>query len=219
MAQAADADYRDALVGFGISEAEAAPDSVTSAENGRGLLVINSGRERHGGVGIGQHVFGMATWQADAGGDRVRASFLLAAQAPLAGAVSFLHPTDTDPVSDFAGGDAGADLDDLAHGFVAKDVRKLNGKEAVRQVDIGVAEAASVDLHDHLVRASLGRFPLFYFPLAVYRWNYRCFHKEDSEIVLKFAWFGCRRLSRDSGDASRYNGFLLWAIGRVREFS
>jgi Dolichyl-phosphate-mannose-protein mannosyltransferase len=29
---------------------------------------------------------------------------------------------------------------------------------------------------------------------------------------LKFAVFGCRRLSRDSGDASRYNGFLLLAL-------
>src|SRR5271154_1717598 len=43
-------------------------------------------------------------------------------------------------------------------------------------MNVGVAEAAGVDFDDDLIGAGLGGFPLFYFPLAVYRGNHCCFH-------------------------------------------
>jgi hypothetical protein len=126
MTKATDADDGDALVRLGIGEAKAAPDGVTGTENGRSLLVADSCGQGHGGVGIGEHVFGVAALKIDAGGSGVLAQLFLAAQTPLAGAVSFLNPADADAVSDFAGGDAGADFDDLADGLVAEHARKLH---------------------------------------------------------------------------------------------
>src|SRR5271165_140390 len=177
MPEAADADDGDAFVRLGIGKAEAAPDGVAGAEDGRGLFVADCCRNRHGGIRIGQHVFGVAALQSNAsGGDGVPAQLLLATQAPLASSISFLDPAYADAVSDLPRSDAGAELDNLADRFVAEDMGKLNGDHAVRQVDIRIAEAARVDLDDHLVRASFGGVPLLYFPLAVYGGNYRCFH-------------------------------------------
>ena len=125
----------------------------------------------------------MAALQVDTGRLIILAKFLLAAQAPFAATATFLHPADADAVSDFAGGDAGADFDDLADGLVAEHARKLKREQAVREVNVGVAEAASVDLHDDLIRTCLGGFPLFYFPLTVYGGYDCCFHKEDSRGI------------------------------------
>ena len=82
---------------------------------------------------LGKHVFGVAALQSNAGGSYgILAQFFLASQAPLAGAVSFLHPAYAYAVSNFAGRDAGANFDNLAHRFVAKHMGKLDRDQAVR---------------------------------------------------------------------------------------
>jgi len=83
--------------------------------------------------------------QVDPGGDSVLAQFLSCRATPLARAISFLYPADSNAVPNLAGGDAGAELDNLAHRFVpARGERKC--EQTVSKVNIGVAEAAGVDL-------------------------------------------------------------------------
>jgi hypothetical protein len=94
-----------------------------------------------------------------------------------------LHPADADAVSDFAGGDAGADFDYFADRLVAQHAGKREREQTVGEMYIGVAQAAGVDLHDYLIGACFGGFPLFYFPLAVDRGDDCCFHEEDSRGI------------------------------------
>src|ERR1039458_4459007 len=155
-------------------------------KNRRRLLVAEASRDGHRGVSIRQHELSMATWQANAGGNVVLAQFFLAPQTPLACPVSFLYPADADAVSYFAGSDAGAKFDNLAHRLVAQHAGERESKQTVREVDVGVAEAAGVDLDDDLVWAGLGSFPLLHFPLAVYGGDDCCFHEESSRRILKF---------------------------------
>src|SRR3546814_13661172 len=53
--------------------------------------------------------------------------------------------------------DAGADLDHLARTFVAHGQRHQAWPVAVDHRQVGMAEAAAADLHQHLVLAQIGR--------------------------------------------------------------
>ena len=209
MTKASDADDGDALVRLGIGEAQAAPDGVSGAEDGCGLFVAESVGDKHGGVSKGEHVFGVAALEIDPGRLIILAQLLFPAQAPLAASAAFLNPANADAVSDFAGSDAGAELDDLADGLMSEDARELQWDQAVREVNVGVAEAAGVDLNDHLIGAGLGGFPLLYLPLTVYRRNDCCFHEENSERNSR----GARPWMRKSGRGCRQGCCICGAAG------
>jgi hypothetical protein len=95
----------------------------------------------------------------------------------------FLHPADADAVADFARGNAGADFHNFADGFVPEHARERQAEQTVSKMHVGVAEAAGVNFHDHLVRARGGRLPFLYFPFAVYGGDDCRFHRDDSEKV------------------------------------
>ena len=88
----------------------------------------------------------------------------LPAQAPLAPTARGLDPGHAHPVSDAPCRHAGADARDLAHGLVAQRPRELRGYDAVRDVDVGIAEPAGLDRDEDLVRPRLGDRYLLHLP-------------------------------------------------------
>jgi hypothetical protein len=105
-------------------------------------------------------------------------------------------PTHTDSVADLTRRYARADLDDFADGLVAKHARKLQPKQTMGKLDVGVAQAAGVNLNNHLIRTGFGCLPLFDFPLAVNGWDDCCFHEGTPEGI--YVSVGCRFESLDS---------------------
>ena len=180
MAEATNTDNRDALVRLGIGEAQAAPHGVSGAEDGRGLLIAECGGNGHSRIGICEHVFGMAALHRDAGRSGVHTQLFLAAQTPLALAITFLHPAHAHAVSHFAGSHARTNFHDLAHRFMTQHAREWQGEQAVSKMHVGIAKPAGVDLHHDLIRTCLGGFPLLDFPFAVYGGDDCSFHDEDS---------------------------------------
>src|SRR5580704_1133110 len=65
-------------------------------------------------------------------------------------------------------------------------------------MNIRITKPARMDLDYDLIGAGLGGFPLLYFPLAVYRGDYCCFHGEDSGVIS-----GCSRWMLEPGTRCR----------------
>ena len=97
-----------------------------------------------------------------------------------------LNPRNADTVADPTRCHARADCDDLADRFMAKRARKITGKLSTRLVDIGVTQAARVDLDEHLAWSRLRGLCLFNFPPAVGGGDDCCSHRKNQKFV---SWF------------------------------
>jgi hypothetical protein len=138
----------------------------------------------------------VAALKANARRDRVRAQLFSAPQTPFAAAATLLVPTHTNTITDFARTYTSPDLDDFADGFVAKNAGKLQPKQTMGKMHVGVAQAAGLNLDNNLIRTGFGRLPLFDFPLAVNGRDNCCFHEGAPEGI--YVSVGCRFESLDS---------------------
>ncbi len=152
----------------------------------------------------------MAALQVDTGRLIILAKFLLAAQAPFAATATFLHPADADAVSHFASGNPRAKFDNFADRFVPEHSGKLQRKQTVRQMNVGIAQATSMNFDDDLIGAGLGSFPTFYFPGSVDGGDYGGFHAEDlrTRVSSTVSWMpghpeGCSRAGFADGLGQR----------------
>src|SRR5215469_16403503 len=75
--------------------------------------------------------------------------------APLAAAASGLNPCGTHAVAYLSRGDVGGDGNDLADRLVSEDSGEWSGKVSEGLMYVGVANAACMHLHQHLVRSGL----------------------------------------------------------------
>jgi hypothetical protein len=88
-----------------------------------------------------------------------------------------LNPSATHTVADLSRGDVGSHGNDLADGFVAEDSGEWSGQVSERLMDIGVADAARMHLHEHVIRSGLRLRNVFDLPRTVDGGYNGSFHK------------------------------------------
>src|SRR5580700_7945587 len=138
-----------------VGPAEPAIDGVTGAEDRGRLLIGNLVRNQVGSVGIHQHVLGVTALYIDPRALHIGTEHPAATLAPFAAAAGGLNPCGADAVADLSRCDVGSHGDDLADRLVPEDSRKLSWKVSESFMHVGIADAARVHLHQHLVGAGL----------------------------------------------------------------
>jgi hypothetical protein len=159
MAEAADAKNGDALAGFNLGVPAGAVDGQPGAEERRGLMGRERGRDFKRVAGARLHELGVAAVDGAAGDGLALAKIFPTIAAELALAAGGVNPGNAGTVADGEVADGGALLDYAADHFVAEDERELevgieDGPVAVGQVQIGVADAAGFDLEEDVVGAA-----------------------------------------------------------------
>src|SRR6267378_1581264 len=157
----------DALDGDEISATEAGiAEGVVGSDAGAekrggfgGAEVVGDGRDA---AGFGDHNFGVAAVDGDAGDYGVEAIDDVAATAGLAGAVFAAEKADAYALTNFPFGDAGAEGFDAADYFVARDARELQaGVGAGYCGGVSVADAAGFYADANLAGCGLGDGALY----------------------------------------------------------
>src|SRR3989440_11489446 len=138
-----------------IGPAEPAIDRVTSAEDRGRLLIGNLVGNKVGCVGIHQHVLGVSPLCLNSCALQIGTKHSAATLAPFAAPASGLNPGGTHAVADLSRGDVGSHGNDLADRLVAEDSGEWSGQVSERLMYVGVADAACVHLHEHLIRFGL----------------------------------------------------------------
>src|SRR5882762_7083576 len=226
MSEAADALDGDEISAAqaGVAEGVVGGDAGAEERGGfRGAEVVGDGGDA---AGFGDHNFGVAAVDSDAGDYGVEAIDDVAAAAGLAGAIFAAEEADAYALTNFPFGDAGAEGFDAADYFVAGDTRKLQaGIGAGYCGGVGVADAAGFYADANLAGGGLGDGALYYFE-DIWRGDFYCFvgafHLERSCSVLgHYAWLGCFYAFSESGCFSllrckkRPNGFIVFCHGIV----
>src|SRR5580658_1258972 len=106
----------------------------------------------------------------------LRAKVPFPSQAPFAAPARFLHPGSAHTVSHFSRRYARADGDNFSDRLMPQDSWKRPGKVAQSLVNIGVAHAARVHLHQNLIGPRLRLRNVANFPGTVHSWNDRSLH-------------------------------------------
>src|SRR5262249_45569262 len=150
MPKPADSKYSHAFVRLRIGPAEPAINGITGTKDRRGLLVGNLIGNQVGGVGVHQHILGMTALRISPRALQIRTEHPAAALAPFAPSAGGLNPRRADAVAYLASRHIRGQADDLAHGLVAKDSRKLPREVSKRLMHVGVADAARAHLHQNL---------------------------------------------------------------------
>src|SRR5581483_5048841 len=75
--------------------------------------------------------------------------------APFAAPAGGLDPGGTHTIADFSSSDIRSHGNNLADGLVAEDAGEWSGQVSERLVYVGVADAAGMHLHEHLIRSGL----------------------------------------------------------------
>src|SRR5712675_2454679 len=191
----------DALDGDEISAAKAGiAEGVVSGDAGAEERGSFGGAEVVGDGGdaacFGDHNFGVAAVDGDAGDYGVEAIDDVASAAGFAGAVFTAEEADAYALTNFPFGDAGAEGFDAADYFVAGNARELQARVgAGDRGGVGVADAAGFYADANLAGGGLGDGALYYFE-DIWRGDFYCFvgafHLERSCGVLgHYAWLGC----------------------------
>src|SRR5712671_1592025 len=178
-------------------------DEISAAEAGvaQGVVGGDAGAEERGGFGgaevvgnggdaasLGDHNFGVAAVDGDAGDYGVEAIDDVAAAAGFAGAVFATEEADAYALTNFPFGDAGAEGFDAADYFVAGNARELQaGIGAGDRGGIGVADAAGFYADANLAGCGLGDGALYYFE-DIWRGDFygfvRAFHRNAPVACL-----------------------------------
>src|ERR1700732_3259268 len=100
--------------------------------------------------------------------------------APFAAPASGLNPSGTHTVADLSRGDIGSHRNDLADRLVAEDSGEWPGQVSERLMDVGVADAACMHLHEHLIGSGLRLRNFFNLPRSVHSGNDHSLHNTSS---------------------------------------
>src|SRR5712672_354253 len=162
--------------------------SATEAGVAQGVVGGDAGAEERGGfgggevvgdggdaAGFGDHNFGIAAVDGDAGDYGVEAIDDVTAAAGLAGAVFAAEEADAYSLTNFPFRDAGAEGFDAADYFVAGNAREFEtGIGAGYGGGVGVADAAGFYADANLAGAGLGDGALYHFE-DIWRGDFYCF--------------------------------------------
>src|SRR5438552_1635868 len=100
--------------------------------------------------------------------------------APFAAAAGGLNPSGTHTVAYLSRGDVGSHRNDLADRLVAEDSGEWSGQMSERLMDVGVADAAGMHLHEHLIRSGLRLRNVFDLPRTAHSGNDGGLHNTSS---------------------------------------
>src|SRR5439155_9474566 len=133
-----------------------------------------------GCIGIHQHVLGVSTLCLNASTLQIRTEHFAATLAPCAAPASGLNPGGTHAVAHLSRCDVGSHGNDLAARLVAGDSGKWSGQVSERLMDVGVADAAGMHLHEHLIRSGLRLRNVFDLPRTANSGNDGGLHNTSS---------------------------------------
>src|SRR5207302_10861286 len=91
-----------------------------------------------------------------------------------------LHPSGTHTVAYLSRGDVGSHRNDLADRVVAEDSGEWSRQMSERLMDVGVADAAGMHLHEHLIRSGLRLRNVFDLPRTAHSGNDGGLHNTSS---------------------------------------
>src|SRR5437667_77222 len=111
--------------------------------------------------------------------DLVEFEVLRITSAPPA-AAGGLNPSGTHTVAYLSRGDVGSHRNDLADRLVAEDSGKWSGQVSERLMYVGVADAAGMHLHEHLIRSGLRLRDVFDLPRTAHSGNDGGLHNTSS---------------------------------------
>ena len=100
--------------------------------------------------------------------------------APFAAPTGGLNPSGTHTIADLSRGDVGSHGHDLADRLVTEDSGEWSGEVSERLVYIGVADAACMHLHEHLIGSGLRLRNVFDLPRTVHSGNDGSLHNISS---------------------------------------
>src|SRR5205823_9425810 len=110
----------------------------------------------------------------------IRTEHFAATLAPFAASASRLNPSGTHTVADLSRGDIGSHGNNLTDRLVAEDSRKWSGQMSERLMYVGVADAAGMHLHEHLIRSGLSLRNVFDLPRTAHSGNDGGLHNTSS---------------------------------------
>src|SRR6202008_335231 len=169
-----------ALMRLGVGPAESAIDCVTGAEDWGRLLIGDLVRYQICSVGVHQHVLGMTALCIDPCTLQIRTKHPAATLAPLAASTGGLNPRRAHAIAYFSRRDVGSYGNDLADRLMAQDSGKWPRNVSESLMHVGVADAACVHLHQHLIRPGLRLGNVFHLPRTAHS-GYDCsFHMHPS---------------------------------------
>ncbi|MCY1293477.1 hypothetical protein D9M70_427380 [compost metagenome] len=160
MAEPADAGDRHPLAGARPGFLEALVHGDARAEDRRDLGEADLFRQDTDEVGVRQHIFGITAVYRIAGVLLLFAEGFPAGQAVFAAAAGGVQPGHADAVAFLHPGHPGAHRGDVADALVPGNERqaRLHRPVALGGVQVGVADAGRLDLHQHLPGAGQGDF-------------------------------------------------------------
>src|SRR5215469_16575573 len=176
MSKTADPEHGYALMGLGIGPAQPTIDRVTSTEDWSCLLIGNLFGNEISHVGIHQHVLGVPALGVNSCRLEIGTEHFATPLAPFTASACGLNPGGTHAVAYFPHGNVGGRGNNLADWLVAKDSWEGAGQVSKRLMDIGVADAACMHLHEHLVRAGLRLRNVFDLPRTIHSGRDRSLH-------------------------------------------
>src|SRR5205823_9493372 len=144
------------------------------------LLIGNLVGNKVGCVGIHQHVLGVSPLCLNSCALQIGTKHSAATLAPFAAPASGLNPGGTHAVADLSRGDVGSHGDNLADRLVAEDSGEWSGQVSERLMDVGVADAACMHLHEHLIGSGLRLRDFFDLPRTAHSGNERGLHNTSS---------------------------------------
>src|SRR3989442_275527 len=100
--------------------------------------------------------------------------------APFAAAAGGLNASGTHTVAYLSRGDVGSHRNDLADRLVAEDSGEWSRQMSERLMDVGVADAAGMHLHEHLIRSGLRLRNVFDLPRTAHSGNDGGLHNTSS---------------------------------------
>src|SRR5207253_8988628 len=111
---------------------------------------------------------------------QIRTEHFAATLTPFAASASGLNPSGAHTVADLSRGDIGSHGNDLADRLVAEDSRKWPGQMSERLMYVGIADAAGMHLHQHLIRSGLRLRNIFDLPRSAHSGNDGSLHNPSS---------------------------------------
>src|SRR3989442_4209692 len=150
-------------------------------------------RHRHGKFSRGLGVLGVSTIDHETGHDNRRTERFPIARAELAGPARRIDPRDAGPVTLLEVRDAGADPADNSHGLVSQNQRQLwQGPFARRQVEVRMANAASLDLNEDFSSARPWIFHVLDDQRGTGLAKHGSFHRQGFDALRKARTSSCR---------------------------
>src|SRR5215472_2684637 len=208
-----------------ISPAQPAIHCVTRAEDGCCLLIRNLVGNQIGCGGIHWHVLGMSALCFNACALQIGTEHSAATLAPFASSTRGLNPGGTHAVPHLSRGDVGGHGNNLADRLVAEDSGEWSGQVSKRLVYVGIADAACMHLHEHLIGSGLRLRNIFDLPRTAHSGNNRSLHKRflltrfDASSLPSLHDFGSPKLTLTRSKLSairncgyKYKTVIEWPV-------